>query len=252
MRRCVVSFAGVSCAVAGGVGGVSIVGCSSAPAPAAVAHPVAPAAPPKDDGKASDGTAGGTDGDVHAAALEQLKTAPIALRGDKQGSVRVPLPDARNWTRVKFWGVKSLVGFRYGKEHHAVIGAVVTHVDASADPTAPGVCHASFEAWAKPMMKAFDVDLTYEAPGAFVGKSGHLVEVTQVTAHTATLLSSDTYLVGYAAFPVPEWNNGCLVVGLAVPAHDEMDRARAVRDRWVKEALPRLQVTSKSDPPERY
>lgn len=228
-------------------------GCSSAPPPAAVApRPVAPAAPPKDDGKASDGTAGGASRDAHAAALEQLKTAPIALRGDKQGSVRVPLPDARNWTRVKFWGVKSLVGFRYGKEHHAVIGAVVTHVEASADPTAPGVCHASFEQWARPMMKSFDVDLTYEAPGAFVGKSGHLVEVTSLTAHTATVLSQETYLVSYAAFPVPEWSNGCLVVGIAVPARDETERARAVRDRWAKDALPKLQVTSKSDPPERF
>jgi hypothetical protein len=240
MGGCVASFA------------VALSACSSAPAPVAVAHPVAPAAPPKDDGKASDGTAGGTSGDAHAAALEQLKSAPIALRGDKQGSVRVPLPDARNWTRVKFWGVKSLVGFRYGKEHHAVIGAVVTHVDPPADPTAPGVCHASFEAWARPMMKTFDVDLTYDAPDAFVGKAGHLVEVTSLTAHTATVLSHDTYLVTYAAFPVPEWNNGCLVVGIAVPARDEMERARAVRDRWAKEALPKLQVTSKSDPPERF
>ena len=244
MSACVVVYAAA--------GACGTLGCSSAPAAVVVARPVAAAAPPKDDGKASDGTGKGTAGDAHAAALEQLKSAPIGLRGDKQGSVRVPLPDARNWTRVKFWGVKSLVGFRYGKEHHAIVGAVVTHVDAPGDPTAPGVCHASFEAWARPMMKAFDVDLKYDAPDAFVGKAGHLVEVTSLTASTATVLSHDTYLVSYAAFPVPEWNNGCLVVGLAVPARDEGERARAVRDRWVKEGLPRLQVTSKSDPPERF
>jgi hypothetical protein len=221
-------------------------GCSSSgsgPAVVAPPRPIAPAAPPKDDGKASEGGGGG---DAHAAALEQLKTAPIGLRGDKQGSVRVPLPDSRTWTRVKFWGVKSLVGFRYGKEHHAVVGALVTHVDLPADPKAPGVCRAAFDDWAKPMLK------TYDAPDAFVWKDGRLVEVTSVTARMATVLSSETYLVSYAAFPVPEWNNGCLVVGIAVPARNETERARAVRDRWVKEGLPRLQVTSRTDPPERF
>jgi len=41
--------------------------------------------------------------------------------------VRVGLPDADHWMRVKFWGVKSLVGFRYGKDHHAIVaGFIVT------------------------------------------------------------------------------------------------------------------------------
>ena len=84
----------------------------------------------------------------HAAALEELEIAPLSGKIDKQGSVRVPLPDAEHWTRVKFWGVPSLVGFRYGKDHHAIVAAVVTHVD---DNTAPGACTKSFEAYANPL-----------------------------------------------------------------------------------------------------
>ena len=36
---------------------------------------------------------------------------------------------------MKFWGVKSLVGFRYGKDHHAIVGGFVVHVP---DENAPG------------------------------------------------------------------------------------------------------------------
>ena len=84
---------------------------------------VAPAPPPKDDGKPSKGGGAGTG---HSAALEQLKSAELHKVFDKQNSVSIPLPDGERWTRVKFWGVPSLVGFRYGKEHHALVGMFVT------------------------------------------------------------------------------------------------------------------------------
>src|SRR5882672_10236334 len=105
-------------------------GCSAAPP----AHPqlVAPAPPPKDDGKPAEGGEGGA---AHAAALEQLKIAPLGARADRQESLRVPLPDGGSWTRIKFWGMKSLVGFRYGKDHHSFVGGFVVHVD---DENAPG------------------------------------------------------------------------------------------------------------------
>src|SRR5258708_35119886 len=91
---------------------LAICGCSSAGAPLHT-QPVAPAPPPKDDGKPAQGGEGGTQ---HAAALEQLKVGQLGWRVDRQDSVKVLLPDAEHWMRVKFWGIKSLVGFRYGKE----------------------------------------------------------------------------------------------------------------------------------------
>ena len=115
--------------------------------------PVAPAPPPRDDGKPAQGGEGGT---AHAAALEQLKGAKMGPRVDKQNSIRVLLPDPEHWMRVKFWGIPSLVGFRYGKDHHAVVGAYITHVP---DNTAPGACMASFEKWATPLIDMFDVEL---------------------------------------------------------------------------------------------
>ena len=90
--------------------------------------------------------------------------AATGPRADKQNSILVPLPDAANWTRVRFLTVPGLVGFRYGKSHHAIVAGFITHVD---DNTAEGACNKSFEKWAMPWIEAFEVDLKHDAPSAF-------------------------------------------------------------------------------------
>ncbi|WP_394832145.1 hypothetical protein LVJ94_37070 [Pendulispora rubella] len=210
---------------------------------------VAPASPPKDDGHAAQGGGGG---DGHAAALEQLKVAPLRGRVDKQQSMRILLPDAEHWTRVKFMGVPSLVGFRYGKEHHAIVGGVVTHV---ADNDTQGVCGKSFEEWAMPWVQSFEVDLTHEAPSAFVwnrpeDKSRRIVEIDSVFAKTATLAERESYAVAFAAYPA--WKGACLIVGIAVPSREDEARAREVRDRFAHDILPKVEVLTEKEPKEKY
>lgn len=244
---------------------VASAGCSSAHAAttASPSRPVSAAAPPKDDGKPAQG---GDGGDTHAAALEQLKAAGLTVRNDKQNSLLLPLPDAPNWTRVRFLTVKSLVGFRYGKDHHAVVAAFVTHVP---DNAVQGACTKSFEDWAKPYVEAFEVELKHDAPAAFpwsgpaapaipgaaktasaATKPVAIVEVDPLMAKTATVLARDTYAGAWAAYPV--WENACLIVGAAVPSRGEDDRARAVRDRFVTEVLPKVKVLAATEPKERY
>lgn len=230
---------GSAVALGGLVGALSA--CSSAPA-APPAH-VAPAPPPKDEGRASQGGPGGA---THSSALEQLKVAPMELRTDRQESIRVALPDSPHWTRVSFWGVKSLVGYRYGKGHHAVVGAVVTKV---ADNSEPGACAKSFNEWAKPYVGAFDVEIHHEAPQAAVW-NGQIAEIEVLMAKTATLMARDSYAVAYGLYPA--WPGACLVVGVAVPAREDEGRAREVRDRFVREILPRVQVIKPTEPKERY
>lgn len=216
-------------------------GCSSG-APLA-RQPVMAASPPKDDGQASKG---GRGGEEHAAALEQLKVQPIAPRVDKQGAVRVWLPDAERWTRVRFWGVPSLAGFRYGKEHHALVGVFVTHAEKEGGSAA---CAKQFEQWALPWVEAFDVDVHHASPAAF-GWNGDIVEVDVLSAETATLADSDEYAGTYAAFPA--WEGACLIVGVAVPARGDMDRAVQVRDRFAHEILRRFEVLSSKEPADLY
>jgi hypothetical protein len=61
----------------------------------------------------------------------------------------------------------------------------------------------------------------------------------------------DAYAGTYSAYPV--WGKGaCLIVGVAVPSREDDERAREVRDRFAREVLPRVEVLSKTEPPERY
>ncbi len=229
----------------------SAIGCGGKAPP--VAKVVAPSAPTKDDGATAKG-AGVAGGEEHAATLEQLKLAAPVLRVDKQKSVRIPLPDGKNWTRVKFFGVESLVGFRYGKDHHAVIGAFVTHVD---DNQASNACPKSFEKWAAPWVDAFDVTVKHEAPLAVTWRPlpaskevPQIVDIDSVFAETATLVDHDSYAGAYATYPV--WSNACLIIGMAVPARGESSRAKEVRDRFVKDVFPKVEVLVASEPKERY
>jgi hypothetical protein len=224
---------------AAGLAGAS--GCSSAAPPRAVY--VAPAPPPKDDGNAAKG---GEGGDRHAAALEQLKVAPLGWRVDKQHSLRIDLPDASHWTRVKFWGVPSLVGFRYGKDHHAIVAAFITHVD---DNSVRGACPASFEKLARPVLDSFEVELERQPPRAESWRGG-VVDILSVDATTATLVDHESYAAAFATYPA--WTGACLVVGVAVPAREDLERARAVRDRFAESVLTTVDVRAKEEPTERY
>ncbi len=243
------------------VSAATTLACSSTTLPVALPlKPVAPVAPPKDDGKPAQGDKG-AGGEAHAGALEQLRLAATGPKTDKQNSLVIPLPDAPNWTRVRFLTVPGLVGFRYGKAHHAIVAGFITHVD---DNAAEGACTKSFETWAMPWVEAFEVELHHDAPMAFswampprpgpqaesAPKRVAIVDVDPVVAKTATLLSRETYAASWAAYPA--WDKACLIVGVAIPSRDEDARAREVRDRFAKDVFPNVVVTSPTEPKERY
>jgi hypothetical protein len=220
--------------------------CSSSTAPASLI--AAAASPPKDDGRPSEGGSGGVE---HAAALEELKLAPLGPRMDKQGSVRILLPDAQHWMRVTFWGVPTLMGFRYGRGHHAVVGGYITHV---ADNTAPAACAQSFEKWAMPLIEAYDIDLHRDPPtavpwrGYMADDAPRIADIESLYAKAATLVEQGEQAIGYAVYPA--WPGACLVVGVAVPARDgDAERAKQVRDRFVKEVLPKVEVIGNNEEP---
>jgi hypothetical protein len=216
-------------------------GCSAPPP--AHAPPAVPSSPPADDGRPSNGVRGGAE---HAQALEELKVAAFGWAIDRQQSVRFLLPDASHWLSVRFWGKKSLVAFRYGRDHHAVAGGFILHVP---DEKVQGACGQAFEKWAKPWLELFEVDVAHDPPRA-ADWAGQIVDIDPLVATIATLGMHDQYAGAYAAYPA--WPGACLVFGVAVPARGELERARAVRDRFASEVLPKLQVISKIEPKESY
>ena len=60
----------------------------------------------------------------------------------------------------------------------------------------------------------------------------------------------ESYAVAYATYPA--WKGACLVVGAAVPARDEGQRAIEVRDRFAKDVLPYVEVIARQEPKEMY
>ena len=158
-----------------------------------------------------------------------------------------------------------LVGFRYGKSHHAIVAGFITHVD---DNTVEGACNKSFETWAMPWVEAFEVDLKHDPPAAFswtipgpkvapgptppptLPRKIAIVDVDPLFAKTATVLSRENYAAAWTAYPA--WDKACLIVGVAIPARDDEPRAREVRDRFVKDVFPNVRVTAPTEPKERY
>lgn len=225
-----------------------LLGCSPKALPP---QDVKAAPPPKDDGKPAEGGKGGT---IHSQAMEQLRTAPLTPRDDRQGSIKISLPDGANWTRVKFWGVPSLVGFRYGKDHHGIAGAFITKVE---DNKAEGACAKSFEKWALPWVEMFEVDLHHDAPTAFGWRNAQtpkepamILSVDAMFAQTATVAARDGYAGAWVAYPA--WEGSCLIVGVAIPARDDEARARAARDRFARDVFPTVEILAKTEPKERY
>lgn len=179
---------------------------------------------------------GGDAHDPHLAALSRLIDEPWGFRSDKEEALRIPMPDARNWRRVRFFGVPALAAFRYGDDHHAVIGVWVRPSEAGEEDDLES-CLNRFEAWGKPMARRFRVQ----------AKPGESIELRwrrepilarSLEAKVNSWLSKKTYAAAYAAYPM--WPGTCSIIGLAVASRGSEAEAQEVRDRYIHEGFRRL------------
>lgn len=228
---------------------LGVVACTATPKP--IQHAVAPRSPSRDSGGASKKNDG--EADAHAAALEQLTIAPFGSRTDRQKSVKLPLPDMKSWRRVRFLGIKSLVGFRYGTEHHAVAGAFVMDVK----NRTPESCQQAFEDWTKPWLETFEVSFEIGKPVGFTWKNNlkpneptEVLSAVTLHASTTSVLAHESYQATYAIYPA--WPDKCLVVGMATAARGEEERAKKARDRFAQEVFSKLELTSETAPTKAY
>ena len=194
---------------------------------------------------------GGDADDPHSAALDRLLHEGWGWRNDKQDALHVPLPDWKNWRRIRYFGVPTFVGFRYGDDHHAVIAVWVRDAD---EGTTPDHCLESFEKWGEPTAHSFSVKVGdpivsrqpwNPTPGAQPDGSLEVV-VKSVDAEVSTLFSKTKYAAAYAGYVM--WPKTCTIFGMAVPVRDSDELARAVRDRYVKDGFWRMQRYVESTP----
>jgi hypothetical protein len=211
-------------------------GCRSAAPPKPPISPPSPASITREE-------PGGNSSDPHASALERLIAQPWGWGKDKDDTLHVPLPDAQNWRRVKYIGVPSFVGFRYGDAHHAVIAVWVRAADNG--NAAPQACLASFESWGEPTARSFSVSM---GPGTVSRApwTDREVLIKAVDAEINTLFTKKSYRAAYAAYAM--WPGTCTIFGVAVPVRESPELAAAVRDRYVSEGFSRMEQRS-SQPP---
>jgi hypothetical protein len=176
----------------------------------------------------------------HPIAIAHLAASPWGARLDKRAVLAVPLPDASEWTHVRFWGVTTLAGWRYGDDHHAVAAAFTF-----APKTVPATideCAERFADWGRPRARSFDLRLS-EPRVDEIPWQGKRARVYVMDADRRSIFATHRYFAAYAVLPA--WRDACLVVGFAVPGADAVDDARTVRDRWVRDAVEA--ISTKAD-----
>jgi hypothetical protein len=146
---------------------------------------------------------------------------------------------------VKYWGVTTLAGYRYGDEHHVAL-AIFSFLPSKnpKDKVVANVetCAKRLHDWGMERAKTYDVEISdprIEEIGWPVGSKSH-AKIFVVDAQRRSILGTKHYAAAYAVYPA--WTEACLAVGFAVPEGAANEDARALRDRMVRDALPALTV----------
>lgn len=182
--------------------------------------------------------------DEHEIALLRQLTEPFHRRADKDEQLLVPLADANNWKRVRFWLVDHFTGFRYGEDFDALNVVFIHDVEPGVELTSE-YCMKNAERWARPQLRAFDV------------RMGPIQTRTVRWKHTDVSVRTADALVDYGVGPsqfsaawaaYPAYEDACLVFAFAVPWGEHRDLAVQVRDRWIEEGVRRLKPLTAGRP----
>ncbi len=182
---------------------------------------------------------GGDAHDPHKAALDRLVTGAWGWRNDRRDVFHFPLSDWSNWRRVKFWGMPTFVGFRYGDKHRAVAALWVRQLREN-DPEDLAFCLDRMEAWAQPVADVYRTKFI-KGPRTYASwKSKDDVLVQSIDATVQGLFSESQYrAVAAVSFA---WPRICVIYGYAFDSKDHAELAAKVRDKYALEAFSRLTV----------
>lgn len=186
---------------------------------------------------------GGDAADPHAAALERLLSEPWGKHGDKDGQLVVALPDAGNWKRVRYWGVEHFLGFRYGKNHHAMV--VIFSQEVPEEAPSSEDCLKHFDAWGRPQIQSFDVDFDPFHPHHARFRDKPMISLA-VDGRLSLGFARPEFSAAWAAYSL--YPKTCLISAVAVPSRTTPELARKVRDRFVAEGFAQLEPLTDTRP----
>jgi hypothetical protein len=201
------------------------------------ALPKAPPGLPPDPKTVTSKDPGGNAYDPQKAALDRLANETWGWRNDKRDYFHFPLSDWQNWKRVKYWGLPTFVGFRYGDNHRAVAALWARPVQSGDAPT-PATCIARFEEWATPLAQGYSTTIsnTRDSAVSWKGKNDVLVRSLDATVHS--LFGNKKYYGVVGA--TMGWPQVCLIWGYAFKVEDAEESAKKARDRYMTEAFQQL------------
>lgn len=187
---------------------------------------------------------GGDAHDPHAAALQRLLDEPWGRRNDKDNQLHAPLIDWKTWKRVRYWGVEHFLGFRYGDDHHVVALAFLRDIEEGTN-NASERCNRRWEKWARPKLKAFEVQLSTIGQRVTEWR-GEPLMVRYVDGYVDYALKRRHFSAAWASYPA--YPDACLTYSMAVTWDGSEDLARQVRDRFVQEGFEQLLPLTETRP----
>jgi hypothetical protein len=173
-----------------------------------------------------------------------LLEEPFGKLHDKDDQVRLELPDAQHWKRVRYRAFDHLVGFRYGEKYHAVTVVIAneTRAGRAADSLA---CIRQMETIARPRVRALSVEFGPIEETAITW-NGKRVIVHSVDGVFPWALKRIAFSAAWASYPA--YDKACLIYGIGVKHDDKPELARLMRDRWIREAAPRVETRTETKP----
>lgn len=190
---------------------------------------------------------GGNARDPHRAALERQLLQDWGDRTDKDRQARFPLPDHRNWTRVRFSLVKHFTGFRYGKKHHAITAAFVVPLK-EGDPPTSEQCIARFEEEAQMQVDELGGRVS-EAQTVKQAWGEMPITVRTATGKIDVLFQRHEVAAAWTGYPA--YPGQCMVYAVVVPWRKHRQLAEQVRDRWVAGGFHRFVPLTQEAPSRR-
>lgn len=182
--------------------------------------------------------------DEHWFALQRMLSERWGRRPDRDEQLLVPLADAGNWKRVRFWLVDHFTGFRYGEDINAVNVVLVQDVEPGVTPTAE-LCMKNAERWARPQMRSFDVRM-----GPIQSRKaewrGDEVPVRTADALVDYGFGPMQFSAAWVAYPA--YTDACLVFAFAVPWGEHRELAQQVRQRWIEEGVRKIKPLTEKRP----
>lgn len=173
---------------------------------------------------------GGDAADPHYAALLRQKESHWGWKSDKDAQARFPLPDRKNWTRIRLFMVDHFTAFKYGEEEHAVSAAFLVSLKAD-DPRTSAACVQRFEEQALPKVGEFGGKVSDIKTGVRSWNQLPLV-VRQGTGKVDIMFKHYDAALAWTGYPAYEGT--CLIYSVAVPWHGHKELAESVRNVWVK------------------